>query len=488
MNNDNKQDNASRDGKPFLIVGVAVVALIGLSLLPWGEWTDNIFKNFSLFSDLFPGQEKSVAEEIVDPELAKVLDELDDGNAIAVTTPDTMQQTTTDVNKSMGQAEATPSVSGIPTADQVKSVQNNRVGDNVVIEDYTINSCGAANLRRALVNRTIRPARIAVIGDSYIEGDILTMNLRADLQDYYGGTGVGYMPLHSDLVGFRTSVKQKCSGWTAHDIRKNCDNAYKWLSGEYFVSSGTATTSYKGSSKLPHLSLWSMTKLLFVSPKDAKITISTDTETKTYDINGSPDVQCLSVSGTTSSAEFKTSTPGVVALGAYLDGSSGVQVDCMSLRGNSGISHRQLNLSLASQLRQFVNYDMIIVEYGINALTSQQSNYNGYKKLMINVVKRLKACYPNADILIMGIGDRGQKIGSTVKSIPTAQYMVNAQRDVARETGTLFWDTREAMGGEDAVIEWREKGMINPDYIHLNAKGGKALGALLFDAIKVAVK
>lgn len=36
-----------------------------------------------------------------------------------------------------------------------------------------------------------RPVRIAVLGDSFIEGDILTADLRERLQQAYGGGGAG---------------------------------------------------------------------------------------------------------------------------------------------------------------------------------------------------------------------------------------------------------------------------------------------------------
>lgn len=477
-------DKNNRAGMPFLIIFLAVAVLAALSLVPWGDLTGNVMKDYSLLSDLFPGSVKAVAEELIDPELEAALNEAKSEDEILV--PGQHNDSTT---KRGGKLEEAVAIAvTIPTADQVKPKVAPRKGDKVIIEDYTLSSNGLENLRHALAGRSGRPARIAVIGDSYIEGDILTSDLRADLQNVFGGSGVGYVPLQSALTGFRTSVKEKCSGWTVHDIRKNSEDAYKTLSGEYFVSGSNASTSVRGSSKLPHLDSWSSTKFLFISPKDSKITVSAAGESKTYEISGSPDVQCISIPGNTTSASVSTSTPGVIALGLYLDSSSGIAVDNMSLRGNSGISHRRISPSLAAQMRRYIDYDLIIVEYGINALSSQQTDYSGYKKLMTKVITRLKACYPNADILVMGIGDRGQKAGSVVKSIPTAQNMVDVQRDLARETGTLFWDTREAMGGEDAVVQWRNSGQVNPDYIHLNAKGGKALAALLFEAISNAVK
>ena len=330
-----------------------------------------------------------------------------------------------------------------------------------------------------------RQARIAVIGDSYIEGDILTGDLRRDLRKVYGGAGVGYMYMQSEIPGFRRTIRQTCSGWKQVDIRKGAKDAYRSLSGEYFVSTAKSQTTFKAAKGEMG---WSRTRLLCIAPEGGSITISTDGGTNTYTLSASSKVQCILSEGTTKKASISTTTPGIVVLGAYLDGSNGIAVDCMSLRGNSGVANRKTNIDLAAQMRQYVDYDLIIIEYGINALTSKQKSYGGYSKLMVSLIHRLRACYPNADIMVMGIGDRGQKSGTQVKSIPTAQAMVDAQRDAARFGGALFWDTRAAMGGENAAIEWREAGEINPDYIHLNAKGGSRLAILLYNAIVAALK
>jgi lysophospholipase L1-like esterase len=183
-----------------------------------------------------------------------------------------------------------------------------------------------------------------------------------------------------------------------------------------------------------------------------------------------------------------TNIAGLTSLGIYLNNASGVVLDNMSMRGNSGISHRNIDEQLAAQMRKFIDYDLIILEYGINALSSQQTDYTAYGKIMQQVINKVRKCYPNADILLMGIGDRGQKLGGEVQSLPTSQAMVDAQRNAAIACGCLFWDTREAMGGKNAVLSWRERGLINADYIHLNAKGGAALSTEFIKSFKHAMK
>ena len=64
-----------------------------------------------------------------------------------------------------------------------------------------------------------RPVRIAVLGDSFIEGDILTADLRERLQECYGGGGPGFAPMASPLTAFRRTVRTQSKGWTTYNIK-----------------------------------------------------------------------------------------------------------------------------------------------------------------------------------------------------------------------------------------------------------------------------
>ena len=455
IDHNNPQD--TRKGRPALIILLAFVILFALSFVPWGSLTGNIIKDFDLLGDLKNAVVGVTATEHIDPALSTAIDE-----ETSVAEPDTVP---------------------VP----VQQIISPRVNGELIIEDYTEGHRGIEHLRKALAERGSRCARIAVIGDSYIEGDIFTADLRDDLQSKYGGHGVGYMNLFTDIPGFRTSVVRKCSNWQNIDL-KSSSHKYKPLSGEYFVAKSGAKTSCHGTSRFANSSTWNSTTFLFIAPSDGKVTITTDSGAREHQVAASKDVQCIKVDGETAKATVTTDIYGLVALGLYINDSTGITVDCMSLRGNSGATHRKLDVDLATQMRQYIDYDMIVIEYGINALSSQQSDYSSYGKILERIVSTVRECYPSADIVMMGIGDRGQKAGTTYVSVPTAQNMVDAQRAAASHAKCLFWDTREAMGGEGAAVKWREDKMLNGDYIHLNGKGGKKLAELFMNSLTIALQ
>ena len=45
----------------------------------------------------------------------------------------------------------------------------------------------------------------------------------------------------------------------------------------------------------------------------------------------------------------------------------------------------------------------------------------------------------------------------------------------ARSAGVVFWDTYEAMGGHNGMLDYVANGQANKDYTHINHKGGKRL-------------
>ncbi len=365
---------------------------------------------------------------------------------------------------------------------QVINILKPRIEDTIVIEDYTIDTTGLKNLRNALNNRDniYRPIRIAFVGDSYVEGDIFSQHIREGLQNVYGGSGVGYMNMHSEFPGFRRSIRQSSNGWQTHDfINKNINTHYLYISQQYFTpKEECAHSSYKGTDYAHHLNEWNCSKFLFISSSNTTINLKTSGEWISHNVIGAKDsVQCIETIGHTNQFSLKTNSNDIIGLGVWLEDLSGITVDCMSTRGSSGISLSKVNMDLTRQISKFIQYDMIILEFGMNAMTPGQTDFSAYMTHMGKVITHMRNCYPNADLLIMGVGDRGEKIGGIIKTMRGVEEMIKSQRQLAQKHHCLFWDTREAMGGENSAANWanRKPAYVNKDYIHLSYKGGQAL-------------
>lgn len=463
--------------KPKRLFPVIISALFFLALLsicPWETWTNGKLKDFSLVSGV-----KQPTEQVNDSIVSDVDPEL-----LA------LQQETG--SNSSGETVTTDNASQEPVAVEIEETfKAPRRDKTVLIEDYSKNGNGLATIKSKLAQASSRNVRIAMVGDSYIEGDILAQDLRSGLQDMYGGSGVGYVGAFSQFPGFRRSVIQTTSGWNESEIRKmsTTDNL-RTILGHYHTSkSGEASTRFKGTNKIQHADSWNRTLVLFTAPVAGTVSLADGSGVvASRQVQPSDSLQSLVYEGTTGDIKLKTDIAGLKVLGMWLEGKNGIVLDDISLRGNSGISHRKLNESTTKSMRRFVDYDLIILEFGLNVVTESQRNYSAYGKGMVNVIENLKRLYPNAQILVMGVGDRGTKSGGEVISLPTLGALVKAQREAAAATGSMFFDTREAMGGNGAALDWNERKLLNSDFVHLNHKGGKVMADILLKSLKTSIQ
>ena len=223
-----------------VITAVAIVAFV--SVLPLRKLTDGLIDDYNLLADVsavIESQEQSDAidvlqDEAIDPLLRKAIAESRDAatNKTVAARVDSafaaMTLHTTD-SAAMTKPDAQDTVVSLPDAQPALRDENGIVA----IEDYTPSKSGLSAMKSALMSG--RMVRIAVVGDSYIEGDIFTQDLREKLQSRFGGSGVGYVSMHTDFPGFRRSVHQGGSGWNAHKHgEKGTLNAFVGLSQHYF--------------------------------------------------------------------------------------------------------------------------------------------------------------------------------------------------------------------------------------------------------------
>ena len=454
----------------FIILFISILVLFGLSLINWTDLTKSeshkggFIKDYSLFSELLP-EDTAITDVnvFIDPALIRAQE----------------QASKDKINDSISKEIAKGRFIDSAVIPVKAPISNGKV----IVEDYTLAQDGLSKFKKALANRNNDVVRIGVIGDSYIEGDIFTQHIREFLQDKFGGNGVGFVALDYMTRNFRKSVKHNASGWEISLFGDKVNTNYFALPGIFCKTNGFATASYFGSTSLKHLENWNCSKFLFISPRSGSIDVNVGDGWKKHIISGSNKVQCIAINKSTNKFEIKTTPSSLIGLGVWLYDNSGITVDCMSLRGNSGITHAGVNKEIAHQMNNHIDYDLIIVEYGLNALTATRKDYTFYADYMVKVVNHLRSCYPNADILMLGGGDRGVKKGSEICSMATVANLIVSQREAARRAQCLFWDTREAMGGNNAIVSWCKNNDVNKDYIHLSTKGGERLAKIFVESL-----
>ncbi|TWP30422.1 hypothetical protein ETU08_04825 [Apibacter muscae] len=360
----------------------------------------------------------------------------------------------------------------------------------ICIEDYSEDQNYFGNLFHHLQNISLEKdkVRIAFFGDSFIEGDILSGDFRNLLQDKFGGSGVGWVPIASEVAQFRQTIKENFKGFKNFDAVHNpkekvpyppfgiCTIPLTGNEASFYGTNFSSRTEY-----IPGF------RLFYQTPNTLKIKVETDKETQEVKAEAGTLMNIVEVNyhpAKNVNLSFSTS-PNTYLYGVSFEGSSGVYVDNFSLRGNSGLSLLSSSDEMHKALNKIQDYKLVILQYGINAVNEKTKDLSWYTRMMNKVVAEVKEAYPQAAILLVGVGDRSRKINGQYKTMPTIKLMIDAQRSVAAENKIAFWNMYEAMGGENSMVNYvkSKPPKANLDYTHLNFLGGKEIGSSLYKSL-----
>ena len=294
-------------------------------------------------------------------------------------------------------------------------------GTTCIIDYSGGGAYGMESFYKALdnVQKMNRPVRVAYWGDSFIESDIMTTDLRALLQDKYGGNGVGWVDCGKTTNSARPTVRVATNGFTSHSVmeRKTFNTSQQGISQRYFTVAGSAQATFSGTTWNNHCGSWGTSTLYFKTSTPISITATmNDGEQKSFSIEAASNVQSVSVTG-----------------------------------------------------------QMTKVKWAVNGANSSTQ--------MAKVVEMLKRCYPNATILIVSMSDRDQRSGGEIKTMKGVEELVSYQQLLAADNKVAFFNLFEAMGGNGGISKMAQKGMAGKDYTHINFKGGAYLAKKLYDGI-----
>ena len=334
--------------------------------------------------------------------------------------------------------------------------------------------------------------RVAFMGDSFVEGDILTADLRELLQDTFHGGGVGYAPIASPFTGFRQTVKTTSKGWTPYNImqRKNTPEPYV---NDYFVSgwvaraSDGATTRWDMVDKRRHLMECNRARLLFISREPSKIILTlNDGEEREFEFDGSDVVRQIVVEEEqilSLEMRVESGAAGFTGIGADFDSKSGIAVDNFSVRSNNGQAMFWSSASVNAQIHSMRPYDLVILQYGLNIMQADRHNYSLYGEQVEKMVRYVESCFPGAAVLVMGVSDRSQRNEQGIVPMTAAVDLTRAQREAAEKCGVAFWNTYDAMQRLGGMTAFVEKGWAGKDYTHINYAGGREIARQLYYAL-----
>lgn len=373
-----------------------------------------------------------------------------------------------------------------------------------LVKDFRKDSLGFlakffAALRKTEIDGT--KTRIAFFGDSMIEGDLISSTLRYKLQKKFGGAGVGFVSAVDNIAGFRKTIYHTSSNnWKKYSILQPAYISKTGISG-YVFNPAVISKSKSGDSAISN----SLSRVLFKPANDSYDNLSAFDNVKLYYSFSSPEnfisvengsLKRFALEGknivnellinkgnltNSIQAYFHTSSP-VDVYGFSFETEKGVYVDNFSMRGNSGIPLSQMNPEIIKGFNNKFNYNLIVLQYGLNIASPDAKDVNWYKEKMISVINYFRNLIPNAEILILSVNDKSYRKGGVMTTEPVIPKIVEIQKQIAEETGTAFWNLFEAMGGKNSMSRWvkSKPPLANKDYTHFNREGAEKAGTFLY--------
>lgn len=333
--------------------------------------------------------------------------------------------------------------------------------------------------------------RIAFMGDSFIEGDILTSDFRAIMQEQFGGRGVGFVACDIPFATVRKSVKRSSSGWTAYSVMKP-KSLPERVKDKFFVSGylaegkAGATTRWSSTDAFSTLDSCSRARVFLYSRDSSSVIVEVnDSLRQSFDIKGADMLRELYIEAPISSLRLRVERGEVLCYGASLEGDGGVMVDNFSVRSNNGHAIFGTSAKINRQADDMLGYDLVVLQYGLNIMQKGQRGYSRYRDQLRDMIAYAERCFPNAAIVVMGVSDRWVKNEETSKYEPigSVDALSSYQRAAADSTNVAFWSTAKAMeklGGMPAFVS---KGWAAKDYTHINFQGGRRIAKELAASI-----
>lgn len=314
-------------------------------------------------------------------------------------------------------------------------------------------------------------------GDSQIEGDRITQDLRLLLQKQFGGNGQGLVPFN-DVASYRY-IETECRGLTKYNVfnhRKT--NGFGFSGIKYRIKSGDSIT---GESSIKVLSGLQFSKVYLLHDKDDKSMIRVMTNKKTETNVSLTGYKTLIYEGKCKELSIKFGSTSTTFYGYLLEGQRGIQIDNCGIRGHSGdgllnISNATLQLQAA-----LLNTKLVVFHYGNNAIPYITSEAhaaqvgNAFYKLFVKYRKAL----PNLSILVVSGGDMGRMIDEKPEPYPYAAALATEMEKAAEKAGCAFFDMHAMMQANEGIVGWVKQGKASIDG-HLSAHGQKYFAQTLY--------
>ncbi len=346
-----------------------------------------------------------------------------------------------------------------------------------------------------------KATHVVHFGDSQIEGDRITSELRHAFQRRWGGTGPGLVSAvpQAQMPGF----VHEADGWRRYALFGKRDTTLgherygllatvgRWEAGDAAEWTDPIALRTRNMGHARNR-IWESLHVL-AGPLDRdSLAVQIQCDSTTYGawLKGNSISSALHVALPPACREvqvrFEAPGPDVNAIGFYSD--TGVVVHNVPMRGSSGTLFRKTDRAHWTAQVKALNPGLVLLQYGGNTVpyVEDEAEARQYARWLASQIQLFKATLPGVPIVLIGPSDMSTKDGLNFVTYPLLPAVRQAMMAMAREEHVLFWDLFAVMGGQNSMPAWvaADPALAAADHIHFTGRGARRVGALLGESFE----
>ena len=339
-----------------------------------------------------------------------------------------------------------------------------------------------------------KTVRVVHYGDSQIELDRISSNLRDALQERFGGEGTGMFPAltRTPMASISHSAAGGMAGFPMVGdslTRRAGHNRYGPLSQVVSVQ-GSGTVSLRAlrqKSTLERVRHFSSVSVLYGrASDDFSVTAQSDT-LKPRPVTKKQDGLTWTTwrfSRPVDRATLKF-TGSAEVYGIATDGRAGVTVDNVPLCGSTGTILTHIDKDLMKNAYLLDDTRLIILQFGGNFVPAAGSSkaISGYMDKVRDQIAWFQEAVPGGKVLFIGPSDMAawDEEDGRLHTYRRLAEVVDSLKAVTLKCGAAYWDLYGMMGGANSMPQWvrHKPALAGPDYVHFTPAGAKVVGETL---------
>ncbi len=326
-------------------------------------------------------------------------------------------------------------------------------------------------------------------GDSPTTADMITGDVRAQLQDRFGDAGRGYTLIAKPWAWYgHRGVEISDHGWKIRTSIGLMREGIYGLGGAAFEGQPGAWSKFR----LTESPQSAVEVEYLAKPGGGAFAVEADDEqiieqTTDSEAQAAASVHVALPIGT-KVVSIRPTSGSVTLFGAdFRRGTTGLLYDSLGLNGaTTSVIARVLQPVVWKQELDHAAPALVIVNYGSNESSFGSFVHKQYATELRLGIQRVRDHAPGASILIMSPMDRGERSGlDDIKTMDTIPEIVAIQRQVAAETHVAFFDTFNAMGGDGTMARWYAASprLVTADLLHPTPQGATIVAGLFVDQL-----